>query len=367
MNKDTIVFDDILKIYNDEIRKRVKNKKRINEFEKYKITYLTNIYNTLKENTYAPHKYNIFLIRYPKYRIIMSQSIYDKIINHFVSKYILEPKLTKYLDIRNTATRKNMGSSYAINLLNKYIEINKRKYTNFYILKIDLSKYFYSIDHQVLKQLLKDKLNDYEYHLIEVMIDSTNHNYVNDTIIKLKEKELEKYPHKAKEINKLPLYEQGKGLAIGMMTNQILAIFYLYKLHNYIIHKLHLKYMVVYMDDYVIIHHDKEYLKYCLSKIKDILNTEYKLQINENKTKITSSKEGFIFLQYKYKIVNDKTIIKLRRSSLNNIKNNIKNNNKQYQEGKITYNKFFSSINNYANSNKYDKIKVSRIIDKYLG
>ena len=43
-----------------------------------------------------------------------------------------------------------------------------------------------------LKQLLKDKLNDYEYHLIEVMIDSTNHNYVNDTIIKLKEKELEK-------------------------------------------------------------------------------------------------------------------------------------------------------------------------------
>ena len=137
MNKDTIVFDDILKIYNDEIRKRVKNKKRINEFEKYKTT----------------HKYNIFLIRYPKYRIIMSQSIYDKIINHYVSKYILEPKLTKYLDIRNTATRKNMGSSYAINLLNKYIEINKRKYTNFYILKIDLSKYFYSIDHQVLKEL----------------------------------------------------------------------------------------------------------------------------------------------------------------------------------------------------------------------
>ena len=121
------------------------------------------------------------------------------------------------------------------------------------------------------------------------------------------------------------------------------------------------------MDDYVIIHHDKEYLKYCLSKIKDILNTEYKLQINKNKTKITSSKEGFIFLQYKYKIVNGKTIIKLRRSSLNNIKNNIKNNNKQYQEGKITYNKLFSSINNYANSNKYDKIKVSRIIDKYLG
>lgn len=367
MTNENIVFDDILKIYNEEIKKRVKNKKRINEFEKYKITYLTNIYHTLKENKYVPHKYNIFLIRYPKYRIIMSQSIYDKIINYYVSKYILEPKLTKYLDIRNTATRKNMGSSYATKLLNKYIEINKRKYTNFYILKIDISKYFYSIDHQVLKKLLKDKLNDYEYRLIEVMIDSTNHNYVNDIINKLKEKEIKKYPNKRKEISNLPIYKEGKGLAIGMMTNQLLAIFYLYQLHNYIIHKLHLKYMVIYMDDYIIINHDKEYLKDCLSKIINLLDKEYKLKINKNKTKITSSQEGFIFLQYKYIVRNNKTIIKLRKNSLNNIKKNIKNNNKLYKQGKITYNKLFSSINNYTNSYKYDKIKVSRIIDKYIG
>jgi len=57
---------------NNEISKRVKNKKRINDFEKNKINYITSIYDNLRNDTYIPHKYNIFLIKEPKYRIIMS-------------------------------------------------------------------------------------------------------------------------------------------------------------------------------------------------------------------------------------------------------------------------------------------------------
>ena len=57
----------------------------------------------------------------------MSQSIYDKIINHYIARYVLEPKLTKYLDIRNTATRKNMCSSYAIKLIKKIYRRGKKK------------------------------------------------------------------------------------------------------------------------------------------------------------------------------------------------------------------------------------------------
>ena len=93
-------FYKLLKIYNQEIVKNVKNKKKINEFEKYKITYLNNILTSLKDNSYNPLKYNIFLISEPKYRVIMSQNIYDKIVNHYISKYILQVKLTKYLSNR---------------------------------------------------------------------------------------------------------------------------------------------------------------------------------------------------------------------------------------------------------------------------
>lgn len=63
-----------------------------------------------------------------------------------------------------------MGYDYAINLVKKYIEYNK-KYDKFYILKIDISKYFYSIDHNVLKSLIIDKLNDDEYNIVCSIID----------------------------------------------------------------------------------------------------------------------------------------------------------------------------------------------------
>ena len=126
-----VTFDKVLNIYNNEISKKVKNKKKINEFEKYKITYLKSIYDVLIYGNYKPLRYNIFLIKEPKYRIIMSQGIYDKVINHYIARYVLESKLSKYLDNRNVATRKNMGSSYEIKLILKYIEKLKKTQASF--------------------------------------------------------------------------------------------------------------------------------------------------------------------------------------------------------------------------------------------
>lgn len=151
------------------------------------------------------------------------------------------------------------------------------------------------------------------------------------------------------------------------MTNQFLAIFYLYKLHNYIIHKLKIKYMVVYMDDYILMHEDKEYLKKCYLEIKEILEKEYKLKVNSKKTKITSSKEGFVFLEYKFRVINNKTIINLRKETLRKIKKNIKKNEYLFKNEKIEFKTLFSSINNYKNCFKYDKIKVERLLDKNIG
>ena len=53
----------------------------------------------------------------------MSLDIGNRIVDHYIAKYILIPKLNKYLDIRNVASRKNMGMSYGIKLLKKYIEL----------------------------------------------------------------------------------------------------------------------------------------------------------------------------------------------------------------------------------------------------
>lgn len=344
--------NDIIDIYEKEVSINTKNKIKVYNFEKNKIENIYDIKNIIENNNYYISKYNIFTIDKPKYRIIMSLDMKDKIINHYVSRYILLPKLDKYLDIRNTATRKNMGYDYAIKLLKKYIEINK-KYNKFYILKIDISKYFYSIDHNVLKELLRDKLNEYEYKIVSNIIDSTNYKYINDTIINIKNNLLIKDKKRTSEINKLPLYEYNKGLPIGNMTSQFLSIFYLYGLDHYIINNLKLKYMVRYMDDYIIISNDKEKLKQALSSIKFILEDKYKLNININKTNIYDSYHGFEYLGYMFYIRNNKTIIKIKSDNKKRRNKNIKNINYLYSNNCISYRRYFNSMNNYNNSYKY--------------
>lgn len=337
---------DLLDIYEKEISKNTKNKKKINNFERNKMENIYDIKNIIESGKYKVGKYNIFSINSPKYRIVMSINVKDKIINHYVARFILIPKLDKYLDIRNCATRKNMGYDYAIKLLIKYLEENK-KCGKFYILRIDISKYFYSIDHEVLKSLLKDKLDVDEYRIISDIIDSINDDYINEDIIRIKNKLLEDDKKRSKEIEEIPLIEKGKSLPIGNMTSQFLSIFYLYKLDHYIVNDLKLKYMVKYMDDYVIIFNDREYLKYALKVISSKLEKEYKLRINKRKTMKLDSYHGFEFLGYNFRVINNRVIINIKSDNKKSMKNNIKKLNYLYRNNLISYKKYFNSMSNY--------------------
>ena len=119
--KEKINYDNIKSIYDLEIAKHVKNKNKLYNFEKNKAQNLNNIIELLK-NCHVLHlRYNVFVIFEPTCRLVMSLPVKDKIINHFITRYSLENNLSKYLDIRNVATRKNMGTDYAINLLKKFI------------------------------------------------------------------------------------------------------------------------------------------------------------------------------------------------------------------------------------------------------
>ena len=215
-----------------------------------------------------------------------------------------------------------------------------KKYDNFYVLKLDISKYFYSISHEVLKSMLKKDLNEWEYDYISKVIDSTDEDYIKSCIDDL-------------GMADLPTYKKGYGLGIGNMTSQFLSIYYLSSLDHYIIHDLHLSKMIRYMDDYVILHENKEYLKECLVKIKDKLTNTYKLNCNIKKTNITSIKEGFTFLGYFYKVENKKTIIHLRGESKRKVYKTL--NHWQKIKNKTNFPKFYSVINNYNYTFKYTK------------
>lgn len=347
----------LLSVYED-ISKSVKNKKRLYDFEVNKMQFIENIITSLKQGNVLHNRYNIFLIYEPKCRLVMSLSVRDKLINHFVCRYILEKNLTKYLDPRNVATRKGMGTDYAVRLTLKYINKLKRKHKNIYCLKLDISKYFYTIDHNILKSLLIDKLDDFDYQIISNIIDSTNKEYINKVINMLKEKH--------KEANELPLYYHGKGLPIGNMTSQFLSIFYLSKLDHYIVHDLHLKHYVRYMDDMIIFSPDLEYLKECKEKIEHIIENEYNLTVNKKKTWICNLKSGFSFLGYTYKLDGIKTVVRIKRSNLEKIKNRVKDVRRLYDNKLISHYTAFCSIMTYSHCYKFsDNKKVRKIIDRY--
>lgn len=362
------IYDSILdikviqKIYSSRVRVNTKNKLKLEKFENNYVSNMIYIKQILEERNYKPGRYNIFLIKEPKLRIIMSQNIIDKLINHVVSQYFLINIFESTLIEENVATRKNKGTKYGIFLLKKYL--NEVKDKNFYVLKFDISKYFFNLDHDIIKELLVHKIKDKEaLKILYDIVDSTDSCYVNERINLLKEKEIQRINNSnskdkerlIKEIKELPNYEVGKGLPIGNMSSQFLAILYLNELDHFIKNKLKIKYYTRYMDDGVIIHQNKEYLQYCLEEINKILE-RYKLKLNK-KTKIYSCKEGFEFLGFRYIIKNNKVIMKVKNSTKKRFKRKIKVYNKLLKKDKLSefdYNQVLASYKghlSYGNTN----------------
>ena len=77
------------------------------------------------------------------------------------------------------------------------------------------------------------------------------------------------------------------------------------------------------MDDGVILSNDKEYLKYCLKKIEEIVK-KYKSSLNKKTKIINVSKEGLDFLGFRFYIINNKVILKVRKLTKKNFKRKMK-------------------------------------------
>ncbi len=311
-------IDFILNTYKI-IKKNTKNKNKLEKFEENLSINLIDIKDKIGKNI---DKYNLFMIYEPKERLILSLNLKDKIINHMVG-YILFDVLEKSLIDSNVAVRKNKGTSYGIKLIKKYIkELNY----NYYCLKIDIKKYFYSINHNILKDLLNKKIKDKLFlDIVYKIIDSTNSDYIFE------------YANKH-NINYL---KKGYGLSIGNLTSQILGIFYLNDLDHYIKEELKIKYYIRYMDDMVLFHKNKDYLKYCLDKIIIYLK-EYDLELN-NKTIIT--KNSLCFLGYRFYNKKIKILSKNKRRIYKKLRI------LKYKD----YNKYIKSLSSYYGYFKVQK------------
>ena len=334
----------------DLVCSKVKNKEKAEKFMLYKSEHIINIRNKLISKNLDFSKYSIFLITDPKCRVIMSQSIEDKVINHLVAKYLLVDVYENIYTNSMCATRKGKGSSYGIHLLKTYLNKIKYKYTNFYYLKIDIKKYFYNIDHNILKSILSHKIKDKDaLEVLYKIIDSTNNKYINKRIDNLKNNRIHylKDNHLIREVEEIPLYKYNKGCSIGNQTSQAFGLIYLYEFNHYLKERLHLKYVINYMDDFIIIHEDKDYLNYCLKQIRKYLCDNLKLGLNEKKTRIDNIKNGIDFLGYRFIIKNNKVIMKLRNRVKKNFKKKVKFLNELILNNYISKKEFKNLLSSY--------------------
>ena len=281
-----------------EVCKNTKNKRRVENLKEYKNIYISRIYKILSQKRYIVGPYTKFIIYEPKKRQIVSQNMQDKIINHLVARFILYPALLPCLLDVNVASRKNMGTSKGISLALHFRNICNIKYQTYYILKCDIKKFFASINHNILKEKLKRRIKDKD--ALKIVFDIIDSN--------------------------------DKGLYIGSMTNQILAIFYLNDMDHFIKEELKIKYYVRYQDDFLLFHKSKEYLNFCMNKISEFLYSE-DLTLN-SKTRIFKNNNNFMFLGRN---------IKGNYCRYRNVKRKLKSKLHQYKIGNIKLNSFISS------------------------
>lgn len=260
-----------LLVSHKKCRRCKQHKREVVVFELNLFENLLKIRNEILNKTYTIKHYRVFEVYEPKKRTIESLSYKHRVIQRCLCDFLLKETLEPYLIFDNAACRENKGTDFARNRLKGFI---KKFFVKFgfegYYLKCDIKKFFPSIDHNILKEKLKKIFSEEIMWLLCVFIDSINN----------------------------------VGLPIGNQTSQWFALVLLNDLDHFVKETLGCKYYIRYMDDIVIIHHDKEFLRNCKKIILHIVKG-LNLSLN-SKTKISKLSEGIDFLGFKYKIKDKK-------------------------------------------------------------
>ena len=115
----------------------------------------------IRTKRYTMSPYNTFEVYEPKRRVVMSNSYKDKVVQHSLCDNVLEPILTRSFIRDNYASQVGKGTHYGLDRLQEFMRRFYRKNgIDGWILKGDISKYFYSIRHDVLKTLIREKITD---------------------------------------------------------------------------------------------------------------------------------------------------------------------------------------------------------------
>lgn len=307
-----LTFENLLSAH----KRSRKNKPYHNEVTIFEINLennLINLLNQIRNKTYHLGKYFEFTIYEPKERKIKALPYRDRIVHQWYVEEFIKPYIVpKFIDT-SFACLSGKGTHKAAEKVQSYMRIMQRNKKSFWVLKCDIEKFFYNINPYILFNLLKKYIADPD--LLEfsklLIFDSRDSE---DTV----------------------------GVPNGNYTSQFFANIYLNELDQFIKRKLHVKYYVRYMDDFILLLDTKENCVTVKKIISDFLAEHLHLRLNQ-KSRYYPYKMGVNFCGYRIFT----THRLLRKSSKTKIKNQIKHWNHLYHNHTLNTAKTLLSLNSW--------------------
>ena len=291
---------------------------------------LLDIQREIREESWSPKGYRRMWVHVPKKRLIMVAPFNERVV-HWCIYMLLNPFYDKRFIEDSYACRSGKGMHKAVERLKYWIHQVDRKLDRYYYLKIDISNFFYRVDHEVLLGLLRQTIaDDAFYELIEKIIRGNGQAYGLPS---------DKGPTEVTEKD----WVQGVGMPIGNLLSQMFANMYLNELDQFAKHRLKIHYYIRYMDDIVILGKSKEELQTWLNEIKMFLKQHLKLDLNR-KSCLRPISMGIEFVGVRIW----PTHTKIRKSTVRRMKRQTAAIARRYKAGKIDMeqvNRFVQGLN----------------------
>lgn len=276
-----------------------KNKRNTANALAFEIDYENNLVQLCKEinsGTYKIGRSIAFIVDKPVKREIFAADFRDRVVHHLIIGK-LNHLFEKQFIYDSYSCRVGKGTHFGIQRIDKFIRQCSSNYTkDCYILKLDLQGFFMSINKTILfaklEKFIKEK---YQAHDKELIIKLSKQVIFNDPtkncIIKGYKSDWVNLP----QTKSLFYSKPNCGLPIGNLTSQVFANFYMDSFDHYMKHDLKIRYYGRYVDDFVIVHEDKEYLKKLIPILSEYLQTVLQVTIHPKKIYLQHYSKGVKF------------------------------------------------------------------------
>lgn len=291
----SFTYDEVFAAFTDCLKHK-KNTKGAKDFCLDKVSNLLELTDEINSKTYRIGTSQAFIITDPKVREVFAAAFRDRIVHHLIIKE-LEPYFVKVFYQYHFFFLKGRGTLHGVQKLASILDEKSEHYARpYYIAKLDYQSFFMSLD----KELLRQRLDNF-------IIQNYPDNRKKECLRWLCEMVVPHHPEDdCEKVGNLSLWKllppskslfyvgKDKGLAIGNLTSQMLANFYLTPF-DYKARELGLD-IVRYADDFVVGHHDLEYLKTCIPILKEFAKTHLKLTIHPDKLYMQECSGGVTFV-----------------------------------------------------------------------